>query len=124
MTNAQSVAQAKTLSVYGKVTGRGSSHDGNRVLLGKVLVDNDIYEELKDVGLAEMNAQGHIGFWKDGKTHYLHRYVSQPAPGEIVHHINGEIRDNRRANLANMEKGAHTTYHNRLAGLRPKNAVL
>lgn len=54
----------------------------------------------------------------------LHRLVWQqahgPIPvGSIIHHINGDKRDNRLENLVCMTRGEHTLLH-KLGGKRPR----
>ena len=55
----------------------------------------------------------------DGTKHGIkeHRYVMENEigrklePGEIVHHINENVADNRIENLILMTKGEHSSYH-------------
>jgi hypothetical protein len=60
----------------------------------------------------------HIRVWKDGKRVLLHRvlmeeHLGRPlAPGEVVHHRNGDQRDNRIENLEVLpSQAAHAALH-------------
>jgi len=61
-------------------------------------VDPDV--DLSDFGL-NVNCNGYIQFREKGKMQLLHRYVMGLLPGDKreVHHMNGDKKDNRRANL-------------------------
>lgn len=41
----------------------------------------------------------------------MHRMVARTPFGQVTHHINGNSLDNRRCNLENQDKLAHTLYH-------------
>lgn len=66
------------------------------------LVDRDIYVEFtRQRKHLRSSATGYAYFNRlDGQGGtYLHRYVSGAKKGEIVDHINRDVRDNRRKNL-------------------------
>lgn len=66
----------------------------------KVLLDDDIYEQFKDVGLCLGATKKYVMFNKNRKNWYLHRVIMGAIKRtEIVDHINGNIYDNRRENL-------------------------
>lgn len=63
--------------------------------------------------------QGYFQFWDNarGAWVFVHRRVAEKRAGgalprgAVVHHINGNKRDNRPANLEVMTKGAHRRAH-------------
>ena len=48
--------------------------------------------------------------WKDSNG-LVHRTVSKPSPGEVVHHIDGDKTNFRRENLENKSRSAHSKLH-------------
>jgi len=44
-------------------------------------------------------------------TFNMHRLIAKTPFGMVCHHINGNPMDNRRENLVNMSKKAHTLLH-------------
>jgi len=56
-------------------------------------------------------------YQKPGEYHLEHRMIMEKSIGrkledsEIVHHINGDIEDNRIENLGLMTRGEHTSLH-------------
>ncbi len=66
----------------------------------KVLLDDDIYEQFKNVGLYLGATKKYVMFSRNSKHLYLHRIIMGATKRtEIVDHINGNIYDNRRENL-------------------------
>jgi hypothetical protein len=61
-------------------------------------VDPDV--DLTDFSMSA-NRKGYIQFRDRGKKQLLHRYVMGLQPGDKrhVHHVNGDVKDNRRSNL-------------------------
>lgn len=60
---------------------------------------------------------GYLQYCKNNK--YLHRFIMENHLGrklkgiEIVHHINGNVSDNKIKNLRIMTRSAHTRYHDK-----------
>lgn len=67
----------------------------------QVMLDADVAEHLNGRSLS-IGSHGYVQIW-DGHVTLLHRWIMDVARGEgyrvIVDHINGDVLDNRRANL-------------------------
>lgn len=78
------------------------------------IVDNDRVSALRKFSWRAVKA--HSKYYakttirKHGKdiTICMHRFIAQTPFGLICHHENGNSLDNRKVNLTNMEKRAHT----------------
>jgi hypothetical protein len=84
------------------------------------LVDDEIYEQYGRLKWA-INSRGYVfrrerltpGKWI---TVRLHRLAAGANEGEDVHHVNGDLRDNRRVNLIRVSRSLHTVHINTLQG--------
>jgi len=62
----------------------------------KYLIDNNsIYED---------KSTGYFQIYFNKKAYYLHRFIMQATPGQIVDHINRDKKDNRINNLRFVTK--------------------
>jgi len=52
-----------------------------------------------------------LGKDKNFRIMNMHRLIARTPFGMVCHHKNGNTLDNRRCNLENMTKKAHTQYH-------------
>jgi len=70
-------------------------------------------------GARRNNCKGYVEVKTEYGWVFEHRLVYEKASGrkllptEIIHHLNGDITDNRIENLAVMLAGAHTQHHKR-----------
>ena len=53
------------------------------------------------------------GMWKDGRRAYRRIAGAKPGDGKVVHHRNGDSKDNRKSNLKKMPKAQHERIHQR-----------
>jgi hypothetical protein len=52
------------------------------------------------------------GYWRyKDSDRLVHRVVSKPARGEVVHHNDGNPRNFRKKNLQNMSRSEHSKLH-------------
>jgi len=56
-------------------------------------------------------AATHIGKDENLRVMNMHRLIARTPFGMVCHHVNGNTLDNRRCNLENMSKKAHTLLH-------------
>lgn len=64
------------------------------------------YKELPRVSFSKA-ADGYASMRINGRQEMVHRYISKPAGGEVVDHINRNKKDNRRSNLRNTNKSVN-----------------
>lgn len=65
------------------------------------------------------DGRGYLKMTIGGERILTHRAVwtalrGPLEPGQVVHHVNGDPRDNRLVNLKVMTPGAHVRYHAKL----------
>lgn len=68
------------------------------------IVDNEDFEELSRYKwnswyIEKEDRFSYVTACINGKSIYLHRFLTNAASGQIVDHINGDMFDNRRCNL-------------------------
>jgi hypothetical protein len=78
---------------------------------GVTLVDDDIYELVKQHNWRRDSAANHVvrttGPKKNRRLIRLHRFVMKAQSGQIVDHVNGDVLDNRRENLRFADKSTN-----------------
>lgn len=89
----------------------GRPKAGERVIVGFALVDECDEDLVRGHRWIRNGRTGHAATKIDGRVVKMHRLIAEPADGEVVHHVNGNPHDNRRANLATMPHGDHSSIH-------------
>jgi len=64
----------------------------------EIFIDDEDYDRVAKHRWHE-NGNKYIRSWVNKKHILLHRFILNPNNNQIVDHINGDVRDNRRSNL-------------------------
>ena len=58
------------------------------------------------------------GRWKDGSSQTHYRNKTKAKPGEVVHHLDGNKKNNNYSNLKKISKAKHNKEHPEKGGNR------
>lgn len=90
-----------------------------RVVLGSddqsMLINKADYDLLINLGVGAIraNGYGYATFWLKGKNYFVHRFILDAKPGDIVDHKNHDILDNRRSNIRICSSSENSCNHSR-----------